>query len=164
MQKCPKCSSQYDDNLKICRTCGAILEPVAEEPPQEVENEPAPPEEDKTDEPPVRAQHSWTCPQCGQSVPGGFEVCWNCGTSEDGVPDPDFSNEAPSDDRPWKQPQSEPAAAATVAALRKLQGSDLLGRKEQIVLLITGHGLKDVDAAMNTIRIPPSIAPTLEAL
>ena len=59
---------------------------------------------------------------------------------------------------------AEPAAAATVAALRKLQGSDLLGRKEQIVLLITGHGLKDVDAALNTIRIPPSIAPTLEAL
>ncbi len=59
---------------------------------------------------------------------------------------------------------AEPAAAATVAALRKLQGSDLLDRKEQIVLLITGHGLKDVDAAMSTIRIPASIKPTLEAL
>jgi len=59
---------------------------------------------------------------------------------------------------------AEPAAAATVAALRKLQDSDLLGRKEHIVLLITGHGLKDVDAALNTIRIPPSIEPTLEAL
>ena len=59
---------------------------------------------------------------------------------------------------------AEPAAAATVAALRKLQGSDLLGRKEQIVLLITGHGLKDVEAAMKTIRIPPAIEPTLDAL
>ncbi|HOX58818.1 MAG TPA: threonine synthase [Candidatus Paceibacterota bacterium] len=59
---------------------------------------------------------------------------------------------------------AEPAAAATVAALRKLQGSDLLGRRERIVLLITGHGLKDVDAAMGTIRIPPSIEPTLDAL
>jgi threonine synthase len=59
---------------------------------------------------------------------------------------------------------AEPAAAATVAALRKLQGSDLLDRKEQIVLLITGHGLKDVDAAMNTIRMPPSIEPTVESL
>ncbi len=56
---------------------------------------------------------------------------------------------------------AEPAAAATVAALQKLQGSDLLGRKEQIVLLITGHGLKDVEAAMKTIRIPASIEPTL---
>jgi threonine synthase len=59
---------------------------------------------------------------------------------------------------------AEPAAAATVAALKKLQDSDLLGRKEQVVLLITGHGLKDVEAAMKTIRIPVSIEPTLEAL
>ena len=59
---------------------------------------------------------------------------------------------------------AEPAAAATVAALKKLRRSELLGRKEQIVLLITGHGLKDVEAAMKTIRIPASIEPTLEAL
>jgi threonine synthase len=59
---------------------------------------------------------------------------------------------------------AEPAAAATMAALSKLQGSDLLSRKEQIVLLITAHGLKDLDAAMGNIRIPPSIEPTVEAL
>ena len=59
---------------------------------------------------------------------------------------------------------AEPAAAATVAALRKLRGSKSLDRKEQIVLLITGHGLKDVDAAMSTVRIPAAIEPTLEAL
>jgi threonine synthase len=59
---------------------------------------------------------------------------------------------------------AEPAAAATVAALKKLRGSELLGRKEQIVLLITGHGLKDVEAAMKSIRIPASIEPSIEAL
>jgi threonine synthase len=59
---------------------------------------------------------------------------------------------------------AEPAAAVTVAALSKLQGSEMLGRSEQIVLLITGHGLKDVEAAMKTIRIPASIEPTLDAL
>ncbi|MEI6784443.1 MAG: pyridoxal-phosphate dependent enzyme [Verrucomicrobiota bacterium] len=59
---------------------------------------------------------------------------------------------------------AEPAAAATVAALMKLQGSELLGRAEQIVLLITGHGLKDVAAAMKTIRIPRSIEPTIDDL
>jgi threonine synthase len=56
---------------------------------------------------------------------------------------------------------AEPACAATVAALKKLRGSKLLGRKEQIVLLITGHGLKDVEAAMRKIRIPASVEPTL---
>jgi threonine synthase len=59
---------------------------------------------------------------------------------------------------------AEPAAAATVAALKKLRGSELVGRKEQIVLLITGHGLKDVEAAMKGVRIPASIEPSLEAL
>jgi threonine synthase len=59
---------------------------------------------------------------------------------------------------------AEPAAAATVAALRKLQGSEFLDPKEQIVLLITGHGLKDVEAASKSIRIPASIDPTIEAL
>jgi threonine synthase len=59
---------------------------------------------------------------------------------------------------------AEPAAAATVAALRKLRGSELLHRKDQIVLLITGHGLKDVEAAMKSIRIPASIEPTIDAL
>jgi threonine synthase len=59
---------------------------------------------------------------------------------------------------------AEPAAAVTAAALKKLQGSELLGRREQIVLLITGHGLKDVEAAMKSIRIPASIEPTIDAL
>jgi len=21
----------------------------------------------------------WTCAKCGESVPGGFDLCWNCG-------------------------------------------------------------------------------------
>ena len=24
---------------------------------------------------------SWTCPRCGETVEGSFEVCWNCGTA-----------------------------------------------------------------------------------
>ena len=59
---------------------------------------------------------------------------------------------------------AEPAAAATVAALKKLQKSDLLGRTEQIVLLITGHGLKDIDAALKNIRIPSSVEPTMKSV
>jgi threonine synthase len=59
---------------------------------------------------------------------------------------------------------AEPASAATVAALKKLRQSELLEPREQIVLLLTGHGLKDVEAAMRNIRIPASIEPTIEAL
>ncbi len=58
----------------------------------------------------------------------------------------------------------EPAAATTVAALKKLRGTRQLGRKEQVVLLLTGHGLKDVEAAMRTIQMPASIEPTMEGI
>jgi threonine synthase len=59
---------------------------------------------------------------------------------------------------------AEPASSAVVAALKKLRGSKLLGRRKQIVLLITGHGLKDVEAAMRNIQLPKAVEPTLAAV
>jgi threonine synthase len=59
---------------------------------------------------------------------------------------------------------AEPAAAAAVAALKKLRTSRLLGRKEQIVLLITGHGLKDVEAALQGVPQPVSVEPTMAGI
>ncbi len=32
----------------------------------------------------------WSCPSCASEVPAGFSVCWSCGTSRDGRPDPTF--------------------------------------------------------------------------
>lgn len=32
----------------------------------------------------------WTCPKCRAKVDPSFEVCWQCGTSADGVEDPTF--------------------------------------------------------------------------
>lgn len=32
----------------------------------------------------------WTCPKCGSKVDATFEVCWQCGTTADGVEDPTF--------------------------------------------------------------------------
>jgi threonine synthase len=51
---------------------------------------------------------------------------------------------------------AEPAAAATVAALRKLPDRRS-SKTETIVLLITGHGLKDVDAALDGLELPEPI-------
>jgi len=56
---------------------------------------------------------------------------------------------------------AEPACSAVVAALKKLRGSKRLGRRAQIVLLVTGHGLKDVEAAMRKIQLPKAVEPTL---
>ena len=59
---------------------------------------------------------------------------------------------------------AEPAAAAAVAALSKLKLDGSVGRDDQIVALITGHGLKDVDAAMKSVTLPPAVPPTLASL
>jgi hypothetical protein len=111
MQQCPKCSSQCSDELKICRTCGAILPAADRRPPQQAADDdlPVPQTADLAptscgcccnDGPcdnAVSDGPGWKCPRCGQSVPGGFSVCWNCGTSEDGTLDPNFPKE-PADD------------------------------------------------------------------
>ena len=49
---------------------------------------------------------------------------------------------------------AEPAAAATVAGLQKIGTTQQLNIDEQIVLLITGNGLKDIDAALKKITFP----------
>ena len=32
----------------------------------------------------------WTCPKCSAKVEPTYEICWRCGTSPEGVEDPDF--------------------------------------------------------------------------
>ena len=59
---------------------------------------------------------------------------------------------------------AEPASAAVVAALKKLSGSKRLGRSEQIAVLVTGHGLKDVGAAMRGLQLPAAVEPKLAAV
>lgn len=59
---------------------------------------------------------------------------------------------------------AEPAAAAGAAALMKLRAAGLAAPGEQVVVLVTGHGLKDIDAALRSVRIPEAIEPTDEGL
>jgi threonine synthase len=59
----------------------------------------------------------------------------------------------------------EPAAAAAAAGLIKLQASaQRLDAGARVVVLATGHGLKDVDAPLARVSIPAAIEPTLEAV
>ena len=60
---------------------------------------------------------------------------------------------------------TEPAGAAALAGLVKLQaGANRLATSGPVVILATGHGLKDVDAPLSRISIPPAVAPVLETL
>ena len=35
----------------------------------------------------------WKCPKCRERIEDAFDVCWNCGTSQSGVEDPDFQQD-----------------------------------------------------------------------
>ena len=32
----------------------------------------------------------WQCVKCREKLEDSFDVCWNCGTSKEGIEDPDF--------------------------------------------------------------------------
>jgi Putative prokaryotic signal transducing protein len=34
----------------------------------------------------------WKCPKCSENLNDEFEVCWSCGTTREGVVNPDFLN------------------------------------------------------------------------
>jgi threonine synthase len=60
---------------------------------------------------------------------------------------------------------AEPAGASPLAGLHAALDQDLAARDETCVLLVTGSGLKDVDATIKGCEAsPPVIAPTLDAL
>ena len=47
----------------------------------------------------------------------------------------------------------------------KVQGGpEPLPRDATVVVLATGHGLKDIDAPLARVSIPPAIEPTLDAV
>ncbi len=60
----------------------------------------------------------------------------------------------------------EPASAASVAGVIKLGNKGYFKNKKNItvVCVLTGHGLKDPDRAISTIREPVVIPPTVEAV
>jgi Double zinc ribbon len=103
MRRCTKCSMIYTDSSKICRSCGAILEDMADGPAPNValrgdEREQleliaqqALSTEVQGSENRLRVQYAWTCPQCREEVPGSFDVCWNCGTDRSGVEESGFA-------------------------------------------------------------------------
>jgi threonine synthase len=59
---------------------------------------------------------------------------------------------------------AEPAAAASVAALRKLADSGDLHQEDRIVVLITGNGLKDVQNALKVKGTSMTIPPRIDAV
>src|SRR3990172_3240102 len=137
MRMCRKCSKQVSDDIKICRDCGSILDDLPEDSVPEigVEWEPASqpglslaaePQEaglEKGDQqsvgevvvepgepaPSDTEALAWKCPQCGETVPGTFDVCWQCLTTKDGEKadqnEPVFFQEVSDASKPDDEPE-----------------------------------------------------------
>lgn len=59
---------------------------------------------------------------------------------------------------------AEPAAATAVAALVKLMERGDVSSTERVVVLSTGHGLKDVDAALQAMETPEPLDCSIDAV
>ena len=58
---------------------------------------------------------------------------------------------------------AETAGGVTIATLAKLAAAGVVRRDERVVALVTGHGLKTVEALNGVVRPSATIAPTLDA-
>ncbi|HEX9284552.1 MAG TPA: pyridoxal-phosphate dependent enzyme, partial [Nitrospirales bacterium] len=56
----------------------------------------------------------------------------------------------------------EPASAASVAGVIKMQKAGLFKEGESVVCTLTGHGLKDVDIAISVSQKPTTIQANME--
>jgi threonine synthase len=58
---------------------------------------------------------------------------------------------------------AETAGGVTIATLAKLAAQGTIRRDERVVALVTGHGLKTVEALAGSVGPTATIAPTLDA-
>ncbi len=58
----------------------------------------------------------------------------------------------------------EPASAASIAGLLKLSAAGYFPKKARIVCILTGHGLKDPDRAIKSVKPPKLLKPELKAI
>ena len=89
----------------------------------------------------------WTCPKCAATVDPSFEVCWQCGTSAEGVEDPLFvrADDAPPIEDPLYDPIAEPDAAPKAGPADELAGTSASGLVEcyQALTLMEAKFLAD---------------------
>ncbi len=69
----------------------------------------------------------WQCSKCREKVEDSFEICWNCGTSQDGTEDPGFriaEDVTPSSDH------ADQVASDPIFCLRCNRQLDYVGTKK----------------------------------
>jgi hypothetical protein len=77
----------------------------------------------------------WQCTKCRESIEDSFDVCWNCGTSREGVEDPSFQKAedaevAPAEERSEEAPNvSEQGSTSLVTSCPNCFGTELYSRR-----------------------------------
>src|SRR5262245_29513660 len=64
----------------------------------------------------------WICSKCRTRVDDGFEVCWRCGTTIDGVEDPSFCFEDESSDPTHPRSRGQDGEVSEESSLSEVQG------------------------------------------
>jgi threonine synthase len=59
---------------------------------------------------------------------------------------------------------AEPSSAAVIAGLKKMTDNHEIGKREKVVCIITGNGLKDLSTATKIAGKPSVITPSIEEL
>ena len=68
----------------------------------------------------------WRCARCGESIEDSFEVCWKCGTSKQGIEDPQFQ---PVTSAGAAEPPPVPAIVNPISCARCNETLQYVGRK-----------------------------------
>lgn len=82
---------------------------------------------------PAQPEESWPCPKCATDVEPFLDVCWACGTTRDGVEDPQFEPAGAAVDEP---PQAQPGLAGQTllpATARESGPADVRRRRLEAV-------------------------------
>ena len=91
----------------------------------------------------------WTCSRCGESVEDSFNACWKCGTSSEGVPNPEFQ-------------AVESPAADPIACPRCSRALDYVGRNAKVAAesgvpvfgICLGHQVLAMGMGGSTYKLP----------
>ena len=146
MRRCVKCSLTFTDSSKICRSCGTILEDMADGPlpnlvmrgdereQLELIAEQALSTVEQGSKDRLQVRHVWTCSRCAEKMPGKFDICWNCGTDRSGMAGPqDFETDAQTEPIESPPPNSAETAAVDAELRCTLCGSIKLVPNVQVV-------------------------------
>jgi hypothetical protein len=115
----------------------------------------------------------WQCGKCTEKVEDNFDLCWNCGTSKEGVEDPAFKREGTGVDTSVRKgvaadraaPSEAPPPAVTLASpgAAHLLARGLVWGLRGLALVAAIWGLLNLINAMEASRVANELVKQFQA-